>query len=290
MKIQTFTIVAGSEACNARCPYCVSRMTPDYDMDVALPEVNWRNFRIACRFAKDSGVTTVLLTGKGEPTLFPEQLGTFLQALAPFSFPFVELQTNGIALARAKPVTPQHLAQWYESGLTLIALSIVHWQPDRNQAIFTPNGSYFDLVELLDQLHEVGFAVRLSVTMVEGYVDSPRTVVELTRFAKQHGVEQLTVRPITRPAASEDAQTAEWVDRHALDPGAIDELRAFLDQRGNRVMELVHGAIVYDLAGQNICLTSCLTTEPDEQTLRQLIFFPDGHLRYDWKYAGAILL
>ncbi len=27
MKIQTFSIVAGSEACNARCPFCISKMT-----------------------------------------------------------------------------------------------------------------------------------------------------------------------------------------------------------------------------------------------------------------------
>ena len=83
MRVQTYTIVAGSEACNARCPYCVSRMTPDYEMDEGLPEVNWRNFEIGCRFAKDSGVSTVLVTGKGEPTLFPGQISDFLRRLSP---------------------------------------------------------------------------------------------------------------------------------------------------------------------------------------------------------------
>ena len=29
-------------------------------------------------------------------------------------------------------------------------------------------------------------------------------------------------------------------------------------------------------------------TNPDE--VRQLIFFPDGHLRYSWVYDGAIIL
>jgi hypothetical protein len=55
-------------------------------------------------------------------------------------------------------------------------------------------------------------------------------------------------------------------------------------------MELVHGAIVYDLHGQNICLTNALTIEPRSDEIRQLIFFPDGHLRYDWQYKGAIIL
>ena len=28
----------------------------------------------------------------------------------------------------------------------------------------------------------------------------------------------------------------------------------------------------------------------DELVMRNLIFFPDGHVRYDWEHTGAILL
>ena len=56
------------------------------------------------------------------------------------------------------------------------------------------------------------------------------------------------------------------------------------------VMTLIHGAQVYDVQGQNVCLTDSLTIDAKSDDLRQLIFFPDGHLRYDWQYAGAILL
>jgi hypothetical protein len=52
----------------------------------------------------------------------------------------------------------------------------------------------------------------------------------------------------------------------------------------------MHGAIVYDYRGQNVCLTDALTIEPETDKIRQLIFFPDGHLRYDWQYKGAILI
>lgn len=96
MRIQTFSILTGSETCNARCPFCISRMTPPLGVDLKEPEVNWRNFAIACRLAASSGVTTVMLTGKGEPTLFPEQITRFLRALADSHFPFIELQSNGI--------------------------------------------------------------------------------------------------------------------------------------------------------------------------------------------------
>jgi hypothetical protein len=53
---------------------------------------------------------------------------------------------------------------------------------------------------------------------------------------------------------------------------------------------LVHGAAVYDLLGMNICLTHSLTRNPDEDTIRQLIFFPRGDLFTDWELRGSVLL
>ena len=57
------------------------------------------------------------------------------------------------------------------------------------------------------------------------------------------------------------------------------------------LMELAHGAEVFDVYGQNFCLSNCLkrTTE-DVSKMRNLIFFPDGHIRYRWDLPGAIIL
>jgi molybdenum cofactor biosynthesis enzyme MoaA len=289
MRIQTFSIVAGSEACNARCPYCVSRMTPDYALEAREPEVNWRNFEIGCRFAKDSGVSTVLITGKGEPTLFPEQITRFLTRLEPFRFPFIELQTNGLALA-ASGRAQDALQDWYERGLTLVAVSVVHEDPARNAEIFTGGRRTAELAGLVQLLHGRGLAVRLSCTMLRGYVDALEPARRLIDFAREQGVEQLTLRPVELPAHSRDEEVAAWVRAHRLPAEVLHELRDWLDEHGTRLMELVHGAIVYDCAGQNVCLNNCLTIDPSDERIRQLIFFPDGHLRYDWQYAGAVLL
>ena len=51
-----------------------------------------------------------------------------------------------------------------------------------------------------------------------------------------------------------------------------------------------HQAEVYDVEGPNLCLPDSLTIEAGTENLRQLIFFPGGHLRYDWQHPGAILL
>jgi hypothetical protein len=79
-------------------------MTPPVGVMLDEPEVNWRNFRVACRLAERCGVTTAMLTGKGEPTLFPEQITKYLQALSEFPFPIIELQSNGILLAERADV------------------------------------------------------------------------------------------------------------------------------------------------------------------------------------------
>ena len=50
MKIQTFSIVVGGKKCNAKCPYCVSKMTGDEGLCGDGGKLNRRNLRKACEF------------------------------------------------------------------------------------------------------------------------------------------------------------------------------------------------------------------------------------------------
>ena len=291
MRIQTFSILAGSEACNARCPFCISKMTPPLGVRLREPEVNWRNFRIACRLAERCGVTTAMLTGKGEPTLFPEQITRYLQALAEFQFPIIELQTNGLLLIEQADAYAQHLRDWYDLGLTTIAVSVAHYLPEKNRSIYLPHReAYIDLLALIRILHESGFSVRLACVMADGFIDDRQSLRALIAFAREHRVEQLTVRPVKKPSNNRGEQVYDWTAQHRLRREQLDEIRHFLEQDGALLMTLVHGARVYDVDGQNVCLTDSLTIDAESDDLRQLIFFPDGHLRYDWQYPGAILL
>lgn len=290
MKIQTFSLLAGSTACNAFCPYCVAKMTPKHGINQKLSEVNLRNLGIACRFAKESGISTALLTGKGEPTLFPEQISLFMNSLRLYDFIFVELQTNGIIFLQEKEEYKYYLKRWYDLGLTAVAISIVHYDNCRNKENFQPNGPYIDLPELIVYLHKFGFSVRLSCVMFKGGIHSVPEVRNLAQFAKENKVEQLTITPVRAPQKSESRKVAEWVAEHELDEITRLSIKDFLDAKGTKLLPLAHGAVIYDLDGQNICLSDCLTDNKSTEEIRQLIFFPDGHLRYDWQYPGAILL
>jgi len=291
MRIQTFSIVAGSEACNARCPFCISKMTPPQGVALKEPVVNWRNFRKASFFAKQSGATTVLITSKGEPTLFPEQITKYLDALKEFDFPFIELQTNGILIAEQKERYLPFIKTWYDRGMTLIAISIVHYESEKNRQIYLPyKKEYIDLAVLIKNLHDIGFSVRLACVLADGFIDTPKKLNQLVLFAKQNNVEHLTIRPVNKPQKSRDNSVGVWVEKNYLKETNFEAIKAFLATRGVRILDRAHNVAVYDVDGQNVCLTNCLVNDPTEEELRQFIFFPDGHLRYDWQYAGAIVL
>ena len=289
MTIQTFSILTGSEACNARCPFCVSKMTPPQGITLKEPEVNWRNFKKAALLAKQKDVTTTMITSKGEPTLFPQQISKYLDALQEFQFPIIELQTNGTLLADEK--NDNYLKEWYEKGLTTIAISIVHYDPEKNRQIYLPyKKEYIDLPALINKLHKIGFSIRLACILIDKLIDNSKDLERLILFAKQNKAEQLTIRPVNKPNVSRNPAIYNWTTENHLKGEQLTEIKDYLIKNGIQLMRLGYESIAYDVNGQNVCLTNSLTIDPESDNLRQLIFFPDGHLRYDWQYIGAILI
>jgi len=288
MKIQTFTVVAGSMACNARCPFCVAKQTPEMGVPNKEPDVNWRNFQIGIDLAKAHNVTTALITSKGEATLFPDQLEKFVYELGR-EFPLVELQTNALVVQRMG--WAGRLRQMYEDGLTTVAISVAHWDNEINRQIYTPHkAEYPDLASTIHILHAIGLSVRLSVTMNKGIFDSAEDVDRMVWFAEKYKVEQLTLRPVALAGNSRQGDVRDWTEEHLLTNFQLDSIVNHVEMIGTKVMTLDHGGVVYDYGGQNLCLTDCLTINEESDDLRQLIFFPDGALRYDWRYEGARLL
>lgn len=282
-QVDTFSIVVGTESCNARCPFCVARMTSNEGVDKKPQPIHIRNFLKSCLYAERLGVHTVMLTSKGEPTLFPDLVEQYLELLDN-RFPIVELQTNATLLDRCD------LERWYDLGLTTIAISISHYDPEENRKIYLPHkDAYVDLAAITQKLHEVGYTVRFACVMSKGLIDSWVQVKELIDFTKQCGAEQLTIRPVNRPNTERDLEVLSWVDEHRLSDVPLHEIADRLEFEARRLLRFSYGATVYDYKGQNICLTNSLTVDHEKDQIRQIIYFPDGHLRYDWTYPGAII-
>lgn len=290
MKFKLFSVVVGTQACIAKCPFCVSGEEPNKE-NMCVPNINKRNLKIAANLANRSGIDTVMLTSRGEPTLFPEQITEYLTILQEFKFPFIELQTNGILFQKKYEYYLPFLKEWYDLGLTTITISTVSHKYDINKNNYVPDGSYIDLELLIKQLHDIGYSLRLTCVCCKEMMDTTEKIEEYINFARQNKVEQVTLRPVNDEFRRESAK--QWILKNKLTEENKEEFRSYLDNNGTKLLELERIGTIYDVNGQNVCLSVPLNkyirdTNPDNG--RQLIYFPDGHIRYEWEMEGGILL
>lgn len=284
MKTNTFSIVVGTSACNADCPFCVSKMT-----DTAActsPDFNEGDFNIACRIVDQmrNGLVTVMLTGKGEPMLFPNQITKYIDAIN-FRFPLIELQTNGTLIGEQV----ENLKRWKEYGLTLVCISIVHPDKKENNGIMGIKEG-FDYWESVKTLQDIGLNVRLNCTMMRDGVDSLEKVERMIHLANLREVNQITFREVEYPEVGHNRAVIDWVkDNQTV--GLSKKLHHFLELKGaTRLLDLPHGGIIYEWGGQNVAVSNCLTETTDPNDIRQIIFFPSGQVAYSWQHQAARLL
>lgn len=294
LQFQTYSIVAGNAYCNAGCFFCVSKMTttPKKARELASHDIDWRNFHKATQMAKDGGVTTVLITGKGEPTIYPAEITAYLAELQQYKFPLIELQTNGI-LFQNKKLYGEHdyLKEWYDLGLSTVIISVVGVNPEQNRGIYLPRAKeYPPLEKTVEMLHDRGLTVRFGVVMMRDCVDSPEKLEEVVAYCKNHEVEQLTFRPVNKAENTKDPETNRRIEESQLTQEQLAAINDYVEKIGKPLLNLVHNARVYDFRGQNLCLTHSLTRDPNNTELRSLIFYPTGEITYDWEYPGAIIL
>lgn len=297
MRIQTFSIVIGGTACDGACPFCVSHTT-GFGPLPSVEVINVRNLRKATKFAQIGQCSTCLFTGKGEPTLYPQEIDYYLTQFQIMGnpFPFLELQTNGLRIASG--ALDDDLRRWLDQGLNTIALSVVDVDRENNKRIYLNHRDmeYPSLAETCHRIRNLGYTIRLCVMMHRGIVDSPAGITRVVEWCKEHRIAQLTIRPLrSASAAREDNEYAQYIRRWGLNDNDIIGARQWVQNhpQATQLLTLMHGANtanVYDVNGQNLCMSDCLTVEPSGDDIRTLIFYADGTLTYDWQYPGARLL
>ena len=284
MKFKTLSACVGTNVCNALCPYCVSKMTAPKDLD-GSSKMNLRNLNVAARIAYHAGVTTALITGKGEPTLYIDDLIDTIEILSDH-FPLVELQTNGLLIGKMHENGV--LGDLYNIGLTTICLSVAHYKDDVNQKVLLNDMSeYPPLAKTIAMIKSVGLSVRLSVVGCRGMIDTTQEMDNLVKFSKACTVDQLTWRPVKFPAGYSDHENRK---RYEIAPRIVSHLQEFVSSKATSLLFLSYSSTVYDYEGQNLCISDCLTRSKNPEEIRQIIYFPNGEISYDWEYPGARIL
>jgi organic radical activating enzyme len=281
MRAQNLTISVPYEGCDKNCPYCVSKMTGYPKSSHTLMA---RNINKVKRLAHAAQVTSVLITGKGEPCMDRELLQSIVSEFKAYP---VELQTNGCILS----VTRAHLhsptsnedavARLFRAGLNVLALSLDVLEDFRS------------FNDLLSHAREVGLVTRVTLNLTDMIpADTPlRTVLDL---CEENCVDQLTFRKITTPNYIVDTKEAyeakRWIASHTNDE-QFDRMMWEVKELGHHVVRnLPYGAVVYDIDG--IAVTGfdyCVQDTNNNEDIRSLIFMEDGHVYTSWNSKASIL-
>lgn len=301
MKYSILSIVTGTSKCTVPfkptektkhipqgCQFCVSGQYARDDNRQA-PKINTRNLKKAIQLAHNGETDTVVLTGRGEPTYFPEQITDYLKIIGK-EFPLIELQTNGVLLSGSK--NDEYLKEWYELGLTTILISVVSNDPEILRQNYMPlSKSYYDLPALIAKLRNIGFTVRLACVCTKAWMSTNEQISDFLNFAKENKVGQVTLRPLNEEYRRETART--WIEKHKMTPEDKESIRDYLNKVGHNLRELPNIGTLYDVDGVGVLFSLPLTKyvkHDTDDTARNLIFFPYGTVRTDWEWEGSVLL
>lgn len=298
--LQAMTVVFGTTACNCDCRFCCSALTCPMGVtekfrgfnEIALLRMTGIAARLHCFSA--------VITGKGEPTLFEQDLSHLIQTLGALKVPLVELQTNGVRLPKLEDL----IHAWYMNGLAWISISLVSWDDKENKAVMQPRVTRPSTSEMVKFARRGGVKVRLNCIMHKDGVDSFDKVMRLREFATDIGAHHVTIRPVNRPTNLRDdsnLEKAQWIDNHKVPEEALLEIRAKLREISTKTRGLAHGAEVYSVRRapgkpeENLCFSNCFLTDEErtaleDDTIRQLIMFPDGTVTTDWDHEGSSIL
>jgi hypothetical protein len=255
---------------------CVDEKPIDFD---------WRRFDKACRYVSktnERGTQTALITGRGEPTLYPSHLTKILRRLD-LCFPCIEIQTNGVLYKEL----PWEEYKMY--GLNTIAISVCSFDSKQNNDIMNIKKE-FDVRDCIQYLSSLGFTIRVgyqltaATTPPRGQWKDWLWFENTIQDAKKLGVQQLTFRQIGKPDKTSNQEVFDWVENNR----DKNNYNGLLNEMGVKLSTYHWGGMIYDIKGMSVCIADCLTENPDTFEPRSWIF--DGkNLRFSWQHEGAIV-
>ena len=288
MKANNLSICIPNKKCDKNCPYCISKMTGQGAEE--NQEIFYSNLQKAKRMAELCGVTSIIVTGKGEPLL---DMGSLLKIGEVFGKDFpLEVQTNGVRLSQFN--VRNNLKELQKFGYNTIAISI-------DSPLQMNNMMY--LTKAIKKLN-LGFTIRFTINLTNEmlqrikYCSIQQTgerainyfLKELGSKEKEFGVDQVSFREITipnRPLDNEESKEAvEWINNN-VDLESIKifkkDLNSLISRSGVFVRKLPFGASIYMINGISVThFDYCIQESSYDEDIRSLIYWEDGHMSSSW--------
>lgn len=280
MKAQNLSVSLPYMGCNKDplCEYCISHITGFVETNYELMR---RNIPKIKKIAESTGITTVLLTSKGEPFLDGDWLETFIKKMDLVYF-FIqcfndfplEIQTNGIWLNENK----DHISKLQANGLDVIAFSI------DDLATLVEYENLFELIK------DEGMLTRVCINLTSMISEAINFEIFMSGI-KKYAINQLLIRHISYPSNAVMSERTKWIDRNAN----INRYERLYDEmitmeQTQLVRILPHGAEIYDVDGIAVSFSDwCIQEINQTEDIRSLVFLEDGHLYTSWNNKGSII-
>jgi len=267
MKANSLSISLPYAGCNKNCPYCVSKMTGIPDNKENDYHFFLKNIEKAKTIADHADVSSVLLTGKGEPLLCQEAIHDVCKVFK--NYP-IEIQTNGILLEESIGFISQNY-------IDTIAVSI-----DSMEQLVS-------LKSCFEEYSKLNINIRITVNLVNK-ITKNYYIREFIKFCEEAHVSQLSFRCITAPDfavnTEEGIKARKWI-RENVDPYLESSfLLAFnniISAEGIFIRELSFGSKIYMINGIScVSFEKCIQENSKESDIRSLIYWEDGHLSTSW--------
>jgi len=267
MKANNLTVSIPNKGCDKNCPYCVSKCTGSVKSN---HELMYRNMPKVLNMARVSQVSSVLLTGKGEPCLNFDEILILSYMFQEFP---VELQTNGIWLSN----NLDKVEELAKNGMNVIAVSV-----DKDTNTLT-------LEDLAKVVHKAGMLLRVSFNVTK----TDLSFSDLLYSFRIRGADQFTLRNIVAPNFTAETTQSAWI-RDNVDPKAYPrllwEMKTACKDMGHHLRSLAYGAEVYDLNGIAVSFSDyCIQDNNNGEDLRSLIYQEDGHCYTSWNSKASML-
>lgn len=282
MRVQSISVVPAVQGCQAKCKYCISRMSKTPDEGTAIV---WSRLQDALYYAKAGGAQTGILTSRGETLLSNwSRLRTILDYMKQHGqLGQRDLHTNAIKVDANPKLFYEYLVDYY-SGLTNITITVPSLDEAQNYqltGIKYVNG----FQGLFNELKEMGLTIRLSCVLNNEGVKDVETMELYINKAIEYGADSVVFRGLWIPENSENGEVLNWCANNFIDVTTARRLMLLLEAEGKakKVIELPWGDVAYDVydSGLQVTTATC-TTNKYLDGFKSIVYLPDNHLYTGW--------
>ena len=279
-----------TNACNARCAFCVQEAT--------FKSAQGSNERfmgaLKCHFREfyESGGRRVVITG-GEPLLDLQRVLDVLKELAQYPDLTVKaLYTNGERLVHSLPGSGSYADALAHGGLGCVNLSVHHDDEEVNNRIFAlPEKA--DTESITSHLRTCGLPFRFNLTLQRGGIECFADLVRYAKWAFSLGAQDIYVRELfrfafTEPKCASDREPLGYcLTRRVSAAKLVQQMKedrqfTLLRTSEEKLREKIETEFLHVPFGRRIFISSLTIGTESNSGMPYLVLMADGNLYRGW--------